>query len=102
MTESKGLMTGIRPCTVMGAGPFKAKLLYLTLGLGLLGAISGKKIRHILGRVDGGASDKESTCQGMRCKRHGFDPWVGKIHLENSMDRGAWWATMQSVANSQT
>ena len=24
-------------------------------------------------------SDKESTCQGRRHKRHGFDPWVGKI-----------------------
>ena len=22
---------------------------------------------------------KESTCQCSRCKRHGFDPWVGKI-----------------------
>ena len=22
---------------------------------------------------------KESTCQCMRHKRHGFDPWVGKI-----------------------
>ena len=27
----------------------------------------------------GGASGKESTCQFTRCKRHGFDPWVGKI-----------------------
>ena len=43
MTESKGLMTGIRPCTVMGAGPFKATLLYLMLGLGLLGAIVRKE-----------------------------------------------------------
>ena len=24
-------------------------------------------------------SCKESTCQCRRCKRHGFDPWVGKI-----------------------
>ena len=24
-------------------------------------------------------SGKESTCQGRRCKRHGFDPWVRKI-----------------------
>ena len=24
-------------------------------------------------------SGKESTCQGRRHKRHGFDPWVGKI-----------------------
>ena len=27
----------------------------------------------------GGASGKESTCQCRRCKRCGFDPWVGKI-----------------------
>ena len=27
----------------------------------------------------GGASDKESTCRGRRCKKPGFDPWVGKI-----------------------
>ena len=26
-----------------------------------------------------GASGKKSTCQHIRCKRHGFDPWVGKI-----------------------
>ena len=42
---------------------------------------------------------KESTCQ---CRRHGFDPWVGKISgvgngnplqyscLGNSMNIGAW------------
>ena len=24
-------------------------------------------------------SGKESTCQCKRCKRHGFDPWVGRI-----------------------
>ena len=27
----------------------------------------------------GGASGKEPTCQCRRCKRHRFDPWVGKI-----------------------
>ena len=27
----------------------------------------------------GGACDKESACQCRRCKRRGFDPWVGKI-----------------------
>ena len=26
-----------------------------------------------------GTSGKESTCRCRRCKRHGFDPWVGKI-----------------------
>ena len=27
----------------------------------------------------GGAGDKEPACQCRRCKRRGFDPWVGKI-----------------------
>ena len=35
-------------------------------------------ISYILG-FPGGASGKESTCQRRRCKRCGFDPWVGKI-----------------------
>ena len=26
----------------------------------------------------GGANGKESACQCRRCKRHGFNPWVGK------------------------
>ena len=51
------------------------------------------------------ASGKESTCECRRRKKHGFNPWVGKIPwrraqqlqyfcLENAMDRGAWWATV--------
>ena len=43
-----------------------------------------------------------------------FEPWVGKslggghgnplqcYCLENPMDRGAWWATVHSVAKNQT
>ena len=27
----------------------------------------------------GGANGKEPSCKGRRYKRHGFDPWVGKI-----------------------
>ena len=27
----------------------------------------------------GNASDKDPACQCRRCKRYGFDPWVGKI-----------------------
>ena len=62
------------------------------------------------GGFRGGASDKESTCQCRRLKRHGFDPWVGKIPcskkwqptpvflcLENSMGRRAWWASVHGV-----
>ena len=51
--------------------------------------------------------------KGGKCKRCGFDPWVGKIpwrhdnplqysHLENPMDRGAWRATVHGVAKSRT
>ena len=59
----------------------------------------------------GGDNGKESACQCRRCE---FDPWVGKIPwrrkwqplqdscLENPMDRGAWRATVQGVAKSQT
>ena len=61
-----------------------------------------------------GASDKESACQCSRHKRHGFNPWVRKIHwkkkfqtaqyycLENSMERGPWQATVHWATNSQT
>ena len=59
----------------------------------------------------GGASGKEPSCQ---CRRWGFDPWVRKILwkrkwqptqyscLENLVDRGAWRATVHSVAKSRT
>ena len=48
----------------------------------------------------------------LQCRRPGFNPWVRKIPwrrhgntlqypcLENSMDRGAWWASVYEVANS--
>ena len=59
-------------------------------------------------------SGKESICQCRRCKRCGFNPWVGKISwsrkwqptpvffLENSLERGAWWATVHGAIKSQT
>ena len=56
----------------------------------------------------GGPSGKEPDCQCRRHKRCRFNPWVGKIPwrrascLENPMDRGARWATVQRVAKSQT
>ena len=58
-----------------------------------------------------GSVGKESTCR--RHRRHGFDPWIGKIpmevhgnplqysYLENFMDRGIWWATVHRVTKSQ-
>ena len=33
-------------------------------------------------RFPGGTSGKEPSCQGRRLKKLGFDPWVGKIPLE--------------------
>ena len=49
-----------------------------------------------------------------QCRRPGFDPWVGKIPwkrngnplqypcLDNSMDRGAWWATWGHKESNMT
>ena len=59
-------------------------------------------------------SGKESPCQGRRCRRRWFDPWVGNIPwqrawrptpvflLENPIDRGAWRATVHGVTESDT
>ena len=60
----------------------------------------------------GGASSKEPTCQCGRCKRYRFDPGSGRSPgeghgnplqyscLEKPMDRGAWWATVLRVTES--
>ena len=57
---------------------------------------------------------KESTCQCRRHKRHGFNPWDGKIPggghgnpsqyscMDNSTGTGAWWATVHEGTKSQT
>ena len=49
-----------------------------------------------------------------RCKRHEFDPWIGKIPwsrkwqpipgflMENPIDGGAWRATVHGIAQSRT
>ena len=61
----------------------------------------------------GGASGKEPACQCRRCKRYGFDPWIGEIPWrhgnslqyscpENPLDRGAWLATVHGVTESDT
>ena len=67
------------------------------------------------GGVPGGASSKESACQCESRRRHrGLDPRVGKIPwrgkwqpapyycLENPMDRGAWWALVHGIRESDT
>ena len=62
----------------------------------------------------GGTSGKEPDCQCRRHKRCRFNHWVGRSargghgnllqysFLENPMDRGAWWATVQRVTKSWT
>ena len=63
----------------------------------------------------GGSSDKEPHQQCRRCKRSGFETWVGKILwrrawqptpvfllVEIPMGRGAWWATVHGVTKSGT
>ena len=59
-------------------------------------------------------SGKESACQCKRLKRHRFNPWVRRSPgggnsnplqyswLENSIDKGAWWATVHGVPKSWT
>ena len=62
----------------------------------------------------GGAGGKEPACQCRRCGDVGSAPGSGRSPggghgnplqyscLENPMDRGAWWATVYKVAESQT
>ena len=57
---------------------------------------------------------KNWSAQCKRCKRHGFNPWVGKVLwkrkwqptqyscLENAMGRGAWWATDHGLQRADT
>ena len=57
-----------------------------------------------------GPSGKEPACQCRRHERCGFDPWEEPLErpgnplqhscLENPMDRGAWWASVHRVAES--
>ena len=63
----------------------------------------------------GGSVGKEPACQCRRRKRWGFNPWIRKIPWNTGMEthsnilawripmeRGAWQATVQSVAESDT
>ena len=61
----------------------------------------------------GGESGKEPTRQCRRQKRHGSDPWVGKIpwkrawpptavFLSGESHRGAWQATVHGLTESDT
>ena len=49
-------------------------------GGGSLAKQQVEELRHQREQLkDRWLSNKESTCQCRRHKRHGFDPWVGKI-----------------------
>ena len=55
----------------------------------------------------GAASGKEPPCQCRRCWKRRFHPWwhgnpLQYSCLENSMDRGARWATVHGVTKSRT
>ena len=62
----------------------------------------------------GGARGKELSCQYRSSKRHGFNPWVKKIPWRRaggptpvfltgeSVDKGAWRATVRRIAKSRT
>ena len=71
-------------------------------------------VRVYIYALYGGASGKEPACQCRRHKRCRFNPWVGRSPggghgnplqyscLENPMDRGARWAAVYRVAESDT
>ena len=62
----------------------------------------------------GSPRGKELACRYSRCRRCGFNPWVGRspgegysypLHyscMENTMHREACWATVHGVTKSQT
>jgi len=69
---------------------------------------------HFMG-FPGGARDKQPTCQHkLGVREAGLTPGLGRSPgegngnplqyscLENPMDREAWWATVQRVAQSRT
>ena len=49
----------------------------------------------------GDAGDAREECKG-RSPRKGNGYQLHYFYLENSMNRGAWWATVHGVAKSQT
>ena len=74
-----------------------------------------KQYHELLGGFPGHTSEKESACQCSRHKRCRFEPWVGKILWRRKWQptsvslpgkfpgqRGAQWAAVHGVAESQT
>ena len=67
--------------------------------------------RTFIKQIDGGSEEKESACdvgdQGLipgsgRSPGRGNGNPLQYSYLENSMDRGAWWAMVHGFAESQT
>ena len=54
--------------------------------------IRKRQYNRTLGAFPGGTSSKEPACQCRRCKRCGFNPYVGKIHWKR-----AWQSTPVSL-----
>ena len=64
--------------------------------------------------LPGGSSGNDSDCEGKKCKRRGFHPWVGKVPcrrawhplqyscLENPTHREAWWAAVHGTTKGWT
>ena len=66
---------------------------------------------HLSWGFPGGSVDKESTCNegdpgsipgSGRSPGEGNNIPLQYSYLENSVDRGAWWATVHGVAKNQT
>ena len=87
--------------------PELAFFLILSLPSSVWGYNNNKKMATSkMGRASQVALVKEPACHCKRCKRHEFDPWVGKIPWRRawqptpgflpgkSMDRGAWRAAV--------
>ena len=77
-------------------------------------SFSSFNILHITNGLPRWSSGKETACQYIRLRRHGFSPQVGTMMWsrngnplqyscrENPTDRGACWATVHGVASSWT
>ena len=69
------------------------------------------KLKRALTGFPGGSDSKESACstgdlglipESGRCPEKGNDYPLQYSCLENSMDRGIWWATVHGFAESNT
>ena len=103
-------------CIHLPQTPFPSRLLYKIEQSSLCSTVGPYwlSILNIAGCFPGGARGKEPTSQCRRCKRLGFNYWVGRSPggghgnslqyscLENPMDRGAWQATVYRVTQSKT